>query len=71
MRSTFRTLFYLRKNQPKKEGTAAVMVKVSVNGESVQFNTKQMLIRLFGIPKPERQSDALKKLWISIHPWIT
>lgn len=40
MRSTFRTLFYLRKNQPKKDGTVAVMVKVSVNGESVQFNSK-------------------------------
>lgn len=40
MRSTFRTLFYLRKNQPKKDGTVAIMVKVSVNGESVQFNSK-------------------------------
>lgn len=40
MRSTFRTLFYLRKNQPKKDGTVAIMVKVSVNGKSVQFNSK-------------------------------
>lgn len=40
MRSTFRTLFYLRKNQLRKDGTAPIMVKVSVNGESVQFNSK-------------------------------
>jgi len=40
MKSTFRTLFYLRKNQPRKDGTVPVMVKVTVNGESVQFNSK-------------------------------
>lgn len=41
MRSTFRTLFYLRKNQPRKDGTVPIMVKVSVNGDSVQFNSKE------------------------------
>lgn len=40
MKSTFKTLFYLRKNQLRRDGTAPVMVKVTVNGESVQFNSK-------------------------------
>lgn len=40
MKATFKTLFYLRKNQPKKDGTVPVMVKVTVNGESVQFGSK-------------------------------
>ncbi|GAB6122372.1 site-specific integrase [Dysgonomonas termitidis] len=40
MRSTFKTLFYLRKNQPKKDKTVPIMVKISVNGTSVQFNSK-------------------------------
>lgn len=40
MKSTFRTLFYLRKNQPRKDKTVPIMVKVTVNGESVQFNSK-------------------------------
>lgn len=40
MKSTFRTLFYLRKNQPRKDNTVPIMVKVTVNGESVQFNSK-------------------------------
>lgn len=40
MKSTFRTLFYLRKNQPRRDGTAPIMVKVTVNGKSVQFNSK-------------------------------
>ena len=40
MKSTFRTLFYLRKNQPRSNGTVPVMIKVTVNGESVQFGSK-------------------------------
>jgi len=40
MKATFKTLFYLRKNQPRRDGTVPIMVKVSVNGESVQFNSK-------------------------------
>jgi len=40
MKSTFRTLFYLRKNQPRKDKTVPIMVKVTVNGESVQFGSK-------------------------------
>lgn len=40
MKSTFRTLFYLRKNQPRRDGTAPIMVKVTVNGQAVQFNSK-------------------------------
>ncbi|MDR1090072.1 MAG: phage integrase SAM-like domain-containing protein, partial [Prevotella sp.] len=40
MKATFKTLFYLRKNQPRRDGAVPIMVKVSVNGESVQFNSK-------------------------------
>ncbi len=40
MKSTFRTLFYLRKNQPRSNGTVPIMIKVTVNGESVQFGSK-------------------------------
>lgn len=40
MRSTFRTLFYLRKNQPRSNGTVPIMIKVTINGESVQFGSK-------------------------------
>lgn len=40
MRSTFRTLFYLKKNQPKKNGNVVIMVRVTVDGDQVQFSTK-------------------------------
>lgn len=40
MKATFKTLFYLRKNQPRRDGTVPIMVKISINGDSVQFNSK-------------------------------
>lgn len=40
MKSTFRTLFYLRANRVKNDGKAAIMVRITVNGDMTQFNTK-------------------------------
>ncbi len=40
MKSTFRTLFYLRKNRPNKDGKVTIMIHLTVNGEMTQFNTK-------------------------------
>ena len=40
MSSTFKILFYLRKNQLNKDGKSGIMVRVTVNGERVQFSTK-------------------------------
>lgn len=39
-KSTFKILFYLRKNQINKDGTVSIMVRVSLNGEIVQFSSK-------------------------------
>lgn len=40
MKSTFRTLFYLRKNQPKSNGMYPIMVRITINSKVVQFSTK-------------------------------
>ena len=40
MRSTFRTLFYLKKNQPKSNGLVPIVARVTVNTQVVQFNCK-------------------------------
>lgn len=40
MKSTFRMLFYLRKNQPKRNGLVPIIARVTVNGQMVQFNCK-------------------------------
>lgn len=39
-KSTFKILFYLRKNQVNKDGTVSIMVRLSVNGEVAQFSSK-------------------------------
>ena len=39
-KSTFRILFYLRKNYLNKSGKAGIMVRLTVNGDMVQFCSK-------------------------------
>lgn len=40
MRSTFKVLFYLKRNAPKKNGLIPVMCRVIVNGKVSQFSCK-------------------------------
>ncbi|MBL3547384.1 site-specific integrase [Chryseobacterium sp. KMC2] len=39
-KSTFKVLFYLKKNAPKKNGKVTVMCRVTVNGKQSAFSTK-------------------------------
>jgi len=39
-KSTFKILFYLRKNQVNKNGKSSIMTRLSVNGEVSQFSSK-------------------------------
>lgn len=40
MRSTFKILFYLKRNAPKKNGLVPVMCRITVNGKVSQFSCK-------------------------------
>ena len=40
MRSTFRILFYLKRNAPKSNGLVPVMCRITVNGKISQFSCK-------------------------------
>lgn len=42
MRSTFKVLFYLKRNVPKKNGLVPVMWRITVNGKVSQFSSKLM-----------------------------
>ena len=44
MKSTFRILFYLKKNEPKKDGTVTIMARITVDGETKQFSTKKIIL---------------------------
>jgi integrase len=39
-RSTFKLLFYLKKNEPKKNGNVAIMARITIDGKPAQFSTK-------------------------------
>ncbi|CDN31347.1 Integrase [Mucinivorans hirudinis] len=40
MRSTFKVLFYLKRNAPKKDGSVPVMCRITVDGTIAQFSCK-------------------------------
>ena len=40
MRSTFKVLFYLKRNAPKKNGLVPVMCRITINGKVAQFSCK-------------------------------
>lgn len=40
MKSTFRTLFYVKKNQPKANGKVAIMARITINTKVAQLGTK-------------------------------
>lgn len=40
MRSTFRVLFYLKRNAPKRNGLVPVMGRITINGTIAQFSVK-------------------------------
>jgi len=44
MKSTFSTLFYLRKNRLNNDGLAPIMVRITINGNITQFNSKLMAL---------------------------
>lgn len=43
-KSTFKVLFYLKKNAPKKNGKVAIMCRITIDGKQAQFRTKQEVL---------------------------
>ena len=39
-KNTFKVLFYLRSNHVNKDGTSAIMIRITVDGEMEQINSK-------------------------------
>lgn len=40
MRSTFKVLFYTKKNSPFRNGTASIMGRITINGQRTHFSTR-------------------------------
>jgi len=43
MRSTFNVLFFIKKTAKKKDGTAPIVARITINRKVSQFNTKQFI----------------------------
>ena len=43
MRDTFNILFYIKKNEPKKDGSVVLMVRITINGVRSQFSSKLLV----------------------------
>ena len=43
MRSTFNVLFYIKRNEPKKDGRVVIMVRITINGIRSQFSSKLLV----------------------------
>lgn len=44
MRSTFKVLFYLKKNAPKKDGSVPVMCRITIDETIAQFSCKSDIL---------------------------
>lgn len=40
MKSTYRILFYIRKTRPNKDGLVTIAIRITIDGESLEFNPK-------------------------------
>lgn len=54
MRSTFKILFYLKRNAPKKSGLVPVMCRITVNGKISQFSCKLDVEEKLSFTRPEK-----------------
>ncbi len=43
MRSTFNVLYYIKRNEPKKDGRVMIMVRITINGIRSQFSSKLLV----------------------------
>ena len=43
MKSTFNILFYIKRNEPRKDGTVVIMVRITIDGVRSQFSSKLLV----------------------------
>jgi hypothetical protein len=61
MKSTFRVLFYLKRNAQRKSGAMPIIARITVDGKIVQFSTKlEIQPNCWNIQLGKRPVGALK-----------
>ncbi|MDR2954572.1 MAG: site-specific integrase, partial [Prevotella sp.] len=54
MKSTFNILFYVKRNEPKKDGSVGIMVRITIKGVRSQFSSKLFV-------QPDQWDSKLEK----------
>ena len=64
MKSTFRVLFFLKRDKVKKNGNMPIMARITIDGKLAQFNTKLEVNpkNWQGKPRRERCPDVERSL---------
>ena len=62
MSSTFKILFYIRKNYLNRDKKAPIMIRVTIDGRMVQFNSKLDIEPQYWNPKKQRAEGSGKQI---------
>lgn len=54
-KNTFKVLFYIRGNQINKEGKAPIMIRITIDGEVEQLNSKLTIELSYGMSQHPKQ----------------
>ncbi|WP_353527786.1 Arm DNA-binding domain-containing protein [Dysgonomonas capnocytophagoides] len=60
MRSTFNILFFIKKNEVKRNGLCTIMVRITIDGVYLQFSTKTDISTRYWITKHGRTKGCTK-----------
>lgn len=53
-RNTFSVLFFIKKNQVKRNGLATIMVRITMNGQQIQFSSRMEVLPSFWSQKKQK-----------------
>ena len=62
MKSTFRILFYLKRDKQKSDGTIPIWCRITVDGEATRFNTKSSIHPNFWDTKAAKATGKTKEV---------
>ena len=61
MKSTFRILFYVKRDKQRADGTAPIMCRITVDGQARRFNTKMNINRVYWDAKAAAATGRTKE----------
>lgn len=64
MKETFRTLFFIRRNQLKDNGLGTIMIRITINGKQMQFSSK---LEIDSVAWSQKENRAIHEPFLYIN----